>query len=66
MMVIKGIKSSLVKLILAQINFIYYSINIVCCLWEAESFSLEEKNSLVYVPILLRFNINVYQSHDNF
>jgi hypothetical protein len=64
-MMIRGIKSSLVKLILTQINSTY-SINIICCLWEAGSFPLEEKKSSVYVPMLLRFNINFYQNHDNF
>ena len=49
---IRGIKSSLAKLILAQINFAYKdSINIVFCLWEADSFPLEEKKSSVHVPI---------------
>ena len=55
----------MVKLILAQINYTY-GINIVCYLWQAESFPLEEMKSSVYVAILLRFYINLYQSHDNF
>ena len=46
------------KIKFGKINLCLYSINIVCCLWEAELFSLKEKKSSVYDPILLRFKIN--------
>lgn len=43
------------KILFGKINpcpnkFYLYSIDIACYVWEAESFSLEEKNSSVYVP----------------
>ncbi len=40
-MMIRGIKSSLVKLILAEINFAYI-VNIVCCLWNCNSLNFWE------------------------
>jgi hypothetical protein len=46
------------KIKFGKINLCLYSINILCCLWEAELFSLKEKKSSVYDPILLRFKIN--------
>jgi hypothetical protein len=58
----KGNKIKFAKINLCSNEFCLYSINIVFCL-EAESF-LIEKNSSVYVPILLIFNINFYQTHD--
>ena len=62
LMMIRGIKSSLVKLILVQINFVYI-VKYRLLLLRNRMLS---NNSSVYVPILLRLNINFYQSHDNF